>query len=513
MSRTHTHPVMLIVLAVLALVVAAGVAPRAQSKAELALKAAMDKEVVDGDLKGAIELYRKIAQGSDRAVAARALVRIGQCYEKLGDTEMIEARKAYEQVVREFGDQAEIAAQARARLAVLGRPRGATGLVARQVLADASGVSGVLSADGRYLRGIDGATGDVIQFDVATGQLSRVTNKGGPEAREQPDYRAVLSRDGTRIAYGFFTKDGDFRLRIRNLDGTGLRTLGSEKNPYIVPLDWSPDGTSILAFYDNGPGHVELSLISTADGSARVLRSIPGSIMYHTAGVSPDGRSAAFSFVRDGNPPQADVFVMTADGRNEVVVAGHPAEDRLLQWTPDGGGLVFLSDRSGTWDLWTVRIAGGKQQGEPQVLKRDFGMDADVLGISPDGSLYYRTSTPLGRLYYGAIDLETGKGSSCRPRRSRRGTRAPWPCPRGHPTAGTWPTFRVRDASAPETTSSRSGPPRPAKNACCPRVFATWTCFPGRQTAVRSSRAGVRRQKLYPSESTLKQASTRGCRG
>jgi Tol biopolymer transport system component len=100
---------------------------------------------------------------------------------------------------------------------------------------------------------------------------------------------------------------------------------------------------------------------------------------------------------------------MTADGRNEVVVAGHPAEDKLLRWTPDGRSLVFLSDRSGTWDIWTVHITGGKQQGEPELLKKDFGWDSEVLGFAPDGSFYYKTDTSSGRLYNGAVDLETGK--------------------------------------------------------------------------------------------------------
>jgi len=127
------------------------------------------------------------------------------------------------------------------------------------------------------------------------------------------------------------------------------------------------------------------------------------------ASFSPDGRFVAFSSVREGSPPHDDVFLMTADGRNEVVVAGHPAEDRLLRWTPDGRSLLFLSDRSGTWDIWTVHITEGKQQGEPELLKKDFGWDSEVLGFAPDGSLYYKTITSLGRLYNGAVDLETGK--------------------------------------------------------------------------------------------------------
>src|SRR5712692_4786872 len=71
-------------------------------KPEVALKAAMDKEVVDGDLKGAIEQYRRLAQSANRAVAATALLHMGQCYEKLGDTE---GRKAYERVVNKYADQ------------------------------------------------------------------------------------------------------------------------------------------------------------------------------------------------------------------------------------------------------------------------------------------------------------------------------------------------------------------------------------------------------------------------
>jgi Tol biopolymer transport system component len=130
---------------------------------------------------------------------------------------------------------------------------------------------------------------------------------------------------------------------------------------------------------------------------------------FQMASFSPDGRFVAFSSVGEGSPPHADVFLMTADGRDEVVVAGHPAQDELLRWTPDGRSLVFLSDRSGTWDIWTVHITGGKQQGEPELLKKDFGYDSEVLGFAPDGSLYYKTDTSFGHLYHGAVDLETGK--------------------------------------------------------------------------------------------------------
>ena len=74
------------------------------TRAEVALQAAIKIETIDGDLKAAIEQYKRIAAlpGASRATVATALLRMGQCYEKLGNAE---ARTAYERVVREFGDQ------------------------------------------------------------------------------------------------------------------------------------------------------------------------------------------------------------------------------------------------------------------------------------------------------------------------------------------------------------------------------------------------------------------------
>jgi Tol biopolymer transport system component len=383
---------------------------------ELLLQNAIQTEMVDGNLKAAIEQYNKILaqKATPRPVAARALFQLGQCQEKLGQAE---ARKAYERLVKDYGDQAEIVAQARVRLAVLGGPGGAGGLVARRVFTDASGVGEVLTPDGKYISHIDRGTGDVVQFEVASGQTRRITNRG-PWSKSDKIYDYdVFSRDGKQIAYNSIgrtdAKGRVFPVQIRNLDGSGLRTLYSERD-YAQPLDWSPDAGSILALRGRnllGRNKAdELTLISTADGSERVLRSFTsGWFSFQRASFSPDGRFVAFSAVREGGPPHGDVFLMTADGRNEAVVAGHPAEDRLLGWTPDGRSLVFLSDRAGTRDIWTVHITGGKQQGEPELLKKDFGRDSEVLGFAPDGSFYYKTHTSSGRLYNGAVDLETGK--------------------------------------------------------------------------------------------------------
>ena len=87
------------------------------SNLEERLEAAVYREIVLGDLKGALESYRGILAARDlpRAVAARALFQLGQCLEKTGQRDA--AHQPYLRVVKDFGDQSAIAALASARLA------------------------------------------------------------------------------------------------------------------------------------------------------------------------------------------------------------------------------------------------------------------------------------------------------------------------------------------------------------------------------------------------------------
>ena len=123
---------------------AAALAQGAQKTGQLEvdLQAAIQKETVQGDLKAAIAMYEKILAraGANRAVAAKALIRIGKCYDKMGDAE---ARKAYERVLRDYAGEAEQAEDARTGLAALGRLAHPSAVTLRQVwTASGSGALG-----------------------------------------------------------------------------------------------------------------------------------------------------------------------------------------------------------------------------------------------------------------------------------------------------------------------------------------------------------------------------------
>jgi hypothetical protein len=90
---------------------------------EKQLTAAIHREVVLGDLAGALKDYRGILGQPDvpRPVAARAWLQTGECMEKLGRGP--EAYNSYRRVETEFADQAAMVALARTRLAAWVGPR------------------------------------------------------------------------------------------------------------------------------------------------------------------------------------------------------------------------------------------------------------------------------------------------------------------------------------------------------------------------------------------------------
>src|ERR1022692_3070918 len=99
------------------------VAALATPDPEEQLEAAVHREVVVGDLPGAIEEYRAIIArtGTPRPIAARAYLEIGQCQEKSGQRK--EAWDTYRRLVTDYSDQTAIISLARTKLAAWSGPR------------------------------------------------------------------------------------------------------------------------------------------------------------------------------------------------------------------------------------------------------------------------------------------------------------------------------------------------------------------------------------------------------
>ena len=389
-------------------ILAAGLllAGQADKQAEVLLQAALNTELVKGDLEAAIQQYQKIlaAHGGSRAVAARALVRMGFCYERLGNAE---ARLAYERVLREYVDQSEAASEARARLAALGQP--ATTLATRQLWAG-RGVDtlGSVSPDGRHLSFVDWDTGNLAIRDLVTGENRPLTKKVSWATGGFALYSRI-SPDGKQIAYNWLGDNSIWEVRVGGTDGSAHRTLYRKESEFPVITAWSPDGKQILILIVSESPVTRGALVSVADGSARTLKTASrrGSSSAYLA-FSPDGRFIAYDLGPKEDAPERDIFAFAVEGGAEARLVEHPADDYLLGWTPDGSSSAASDVYKRQLDAWTIAVSNGKPQGQPELVKKSIGRIVP-LGFARNGAFYYGLSTGTVDVYTASLDLETGK--------------------------------------------------------------------------------------------------------
>jgi hypothetical protein len=176
-----------------------------------------------GDLQKAIGLYQDIVKRfpGEREAAAKALLHIGICYEKLGKSE---ARNAYSRLLQDYSDQTQPVKEARSRLAKL-----------------------------------------------AAIEEGRIPEKGGPVFRKldfpgsgsTPQVR--LSPDGTKVLYiGIQDAEPRYSVRVYDFASGKSKTLveGIDGNYWTHIFCWSPDGKKIVYLSRRG----ELSMINSEGG-------------------------------------------------------------------------------------------------------------------------------------------------------------------------------------------------------------------------------------------------------
>ena len=406
-------------------------APQQENPAVL-LRAAIEKEEVDGDLNAAIERYKQVIKiaGADRAVAAQALLRLGGCYEKRGPEE---ARQAYQLLIRDYAEQTREVVAARQRLAALQSRAAMPGhpeMTVRRVLAIEGrglGVDAAIEPGATFFSFTDLETGDLAIAQLPGGNKRRLTNKGtSPDVTQV----SVPSPDGRQVAFDWWIVERSQpsgspeprvkvrpQLRVAGVDGSAPRVIyeSTDASP-LYPYDWSPDGGRILAVHVLRNERVnQIVLLSVADGSRRVVASVPGFVQsVSRARFSPDGRSIAFDRLAERSDGLHDIFVVTSDGSRTTPLVQQAGDDLLLDWSPDGRHILFSSDRTGTTDAWLLPVAGGKPQGAPQLIKRDLGHILPM-GFARNGSFYYNVGLGGWDVYVAAVD--PASGSVLAPRR------------------------------------------------------------------------------------------------
>jgi Tol biopolymer transport system component len=376
-----------------------------------------------GDIKGAIKLFEEIIRKypDEREYAAKSQLYIGLCYEKLG---LEQAQKAFQKVIDNYPEQSEAVKIAKEKLAIILRAqtiiekKDKDFTIKKAWAGPDVDILGAPSPDGKYLSYVDWSTGDVALRDLVTEKKRRLSSKGSWYESNDFALYSIWSPDGKNVACNWYNeKDNIFDLRIYGLADSTHHILYN-KTEYTHPLDWSSDGKYILTYFAEDNKNTHLGLLSVQDGSMYDLKSL-GKFYPFKASLSPDGGYFAYDLPLEKDSFHRDIFILSTDGKREIALVVHPADDALIGWTPDGKSILFVSDRTGTLDVWAIQASLGKPQAEPELIRKDIGR-IWPLGFTQNGSLYYGLETSMQDAYIAALDMEMRKVLSSPTRASKR---------------------------------------------------------------------------------------------
>ena len=87
-------------------------------------------------------------------------------------------------------------------------------------------------------------------------------------------------------------------------------------------------------------------MVSVADGSLQVLKSLGWWNYYPRKSLSPDGRYIAYDVEPVEGRSDSDIFLLAADGRYEIPLVEGPSDDEVLGWSLDGTSIFFSGSSS-----------------------------------------------------------------------------------------------------------------------------------------------------------------------
>lgn len=192
-------------------------------------------------------------------------------------------------------------------------------------------------------------------------------------------YSGAVSPDGQKVVYGLYKNilpAATSELWLINADGSDPRLLHSSGVVFLYPM-WSSDGSRIAFIGENG------LMVIMADGSdlQTLSQNIVSTEYLYRPTWSPDGHTIAFITFDGPNPftngltltptiiPPGDWHTDAFIGANIHLVDVVTGDERSLLtdgstgnidpvWSPDGSQIAFVSNRSGTTEMWVVNVDG-----------------------------------------------------------------------------------------------------------------------------------------------------------
>jgi Tol biopolymer transport system component len=242
----------------------------------------------------------------------------------------------------------------------------------RQSVADT--VAAIVRDPVPQVRLIDATSTDIVP-DVEH-VLERCLAKEPTQRYQDPqDLVLDLRRLQRRLESGSATVSSAVQaLTVPKPSARGLRIAALLAALAVGPLAWmARDVTSVSRWVSGVKTWFAGPDVSFLTATPRQVTTGPG--WERSPAVSPDGSMIAYVSNQSGSP---DVWVVDIHGGAPLRITDDPGADEAPAWFPDGSALAFTSERSGGVDVWKVARLGGS----PVLLLEG----AATPSIAPDGS-------------------------------------------------------------------------------------------------------------------------------
>jgi TolB protein len=227
--------------------------------------------------------------------------------------------------------------------------RSSGGAVQRLTKTGLDDVSPAWSPDGKQIAWTHGPSGarSIDVMDADGSHVRRLTSSGNAED-------PAWSPDGTKIAFTFARPGKQADVFVMGAGG-GTRTRLTTSAGFDGEPAWSPDATKIVYTTAKDSSLVLAEMNADGTGAHRITNHRGYDRL---AAYSPDGTQIAFTRSR-GVPHagaiRADLWVLR-DGKAKRLVS--KGASTSASWSPDGKKIVFMNNRSGRFDVYTLSLTG-----------------------------------------------------------------------------------------------------------------------------------------------------------